>query len=531
MTSEGDRRYTRRIKTVLLASNEAAARALLALTAPSFRDDKRVLAVEVYTPPVGEAVAEARARHGRCPLGVIASDEIAALEALSSGADEAAVLAADDSRRVLGFLERVGLRAGLRREQERTQTSAAQSEKLAALGTVVAGVAHEINNPLTGVLLSIEHLRSALGPLMDGASELDRLSQRGTAVSVAELERVIAVSRTGMPPAEGKAILDDMEQAVTSIAEVVRDLRIFSRTSEGETPQLVEVHAIIDQVVRILGRELADRAVVERDYDPELPALLLPRGRFTQIITNILINANQAISEISRPVHRVRISTRADDESVAISISDTGPGIPQEAVSRVFDPFFTTKREAMGTGLGLSISRSIAQSLGGDLIVESVHGDGATFITILPRRASAAELGSQRRRTPPSRGRRSEHRATVLVVDDDELVLRSMARTLRSGYDVILAADADEAMALLGSGSAADAVVIDLGLSERSAITLHSWLQARDPDLAQATLFTTTVSDDPAYAEFVGTAGRPVLDKPIRRDHLLAALDGLHRSR
>jgi K+-sensing histidine kinase KdpD len=137
-------------------------------------------------------------------------------------------------------------------------------------------------------------------------------------------------------------------------------------------------------------------------------------------ITNILVNAAHALHEVERPVHRVRLVVRADDEAVAVSISDSGPGIAPEAIERIFDPFYTTKRKGRGTGLGLSISRSILHRLGGDLLVESLHGEGATFVALIPRppeQELTAALACARGE-PDARGAKAQ-RPSLLVVDND----------------------------------------------------------------------------------------------------------------
>ena len=122
------------------------------------------------------------------------------------------------------------------------------------------------------------------------------------------------------------------------------------------------VEEIVDHALRLVGRELFHHALLERDYAPDLPKLVVPRNRVTQVMVNVLINAAHAIREVERPAHRMRIRARADDEFVAIGVSDTGPGIPPESLGRIFDPFFTTKRQELGTGLGLPISRSILRA-------------------------------------------------------------------------------------------------------------------------------------------------------------------------
>src|SRR5690606_7873214 len=141
---------------------------------------------------------------------------------------------------------------------------------------------------------------------------------------------------------------------------------------------------VIEPDARIGRRQFGPKTIVEQDYEDGLPELYLPRNRLAQVLTNLLVNAAHATSEMKRDFHQVKASARVDEEHLAISVSDTGPGIPERALEQIFDPFYTTKGEGRGTGLGLSISRSILQHLGGDLVVSSIFGEGATFLCFLP---------------------------------------------------------------------------------------------------------------------------------------------------
>src|SRR5579859_7380930 len=340
--------------TVLLTFDAALAAELLRLAEGlGAHAQSTPPAVEVVQGTPTAAVTHGRQVHGGAPLGFVARSESDALEAVAAGADEAVVPVPGDAHAAVAFLERLAVRASLRREQENRQTTLAQTEKLAALGTVVAGVAHEINNPLAAVLLLVESLKMTLNPLLGAQDELERLVERGTSASIAELERLLDLARTGVPSMEARAMLSEIESAVKTIADIVRDLRIFARADDDEQPRVVDLPELLDQVIRVVGREITTRGHIERDYPPDLPPLALPRTRVAQVFTNILVNAAHAIAEVQRPVHRVRISIRSDSEAIAVSISDTGPGIAAEAINHIFDPFFTTKRVGVGMGLGL----------------------------------------------------------------------------------------------------------------------------------------------------------------------------------
>jgi signal transduction histidine kinase/ActR/RegA family two-component response regulator len=484
------------------------------------------LQVVVVRDSATDAVPRQRSAGGADPLGFVARTEAEAFAAVAAGADEACTLEGLDPERFVAFLDRVALRATQRREAENRHTHAVQAEKLAALGTVVAGVAHEINNPLGIVILNVESTRSNVEPALRAQEEIFRLADRGTLATPDEVRRLADMARAGAAPADVRADLDDVTTALQTIADVVKDLRIFARAGDTEKPEPVYLPDLVDQVLRIVGKQITSVAALERDYGADVPALLLPRSRLTQVLTNLLINAAHAIEEVRRPMHRVRISIRYDNEAIALSISDTGPGIAHDIVERIFDPFFTTKRgerETGGTGLGLSISRSILHDIGGDLIVESVHGAGATFIAVIPTEGRRvvrharfqAALGSA-----PANGRSS-----VLVVEDEEALLRSLATALRQRFHVLLAADGQEAIDLLESGSTPDAILCDINMPVINGFELYDWLLENRPNLARHVVFITANAADEIASSFFSRVEKPVLEKPVTRERLLSAID------
>lgn len=509
---------------LLLVPDSACATTLLKTL--SGRYESEDIRVEIADGGASEVVSRARRQIGGNPLGFVAVDEVAALDALSSGADEVLVWPPRDDSAIHGFFDRVKLRASLRRGQERSSAAAAHAEKLTALGTLVAGVAHEINNPLTALQLSVSACVSLMQPLTKVVSELGVWASRGWGATPEQVQALYTLAQSGAPRVEGKLLLDEMLAASASIASVVRDLRVFARSdSDREEPQLLDPNEVIDQALRLVGRELGTAAHIERDYARELPRVVVPHGRLTQVLVNILVNAIHAIREVERPVHRIRITTRSDGEYVAISISDTGPGIAPEAIGHIFDPFFTTKRTGYGTGLGLSISRSIMHDLGGDLIVESVHGEGATFLALLPIPDPATVRQAYLRSRRPPVQSSAPVKQTVLVVDDDERILKAYARVLAGSCDVLMASDGQEAIDLLSSGSNADALVTELSLPDVDGQALYEWVRRERPKLAARTVFVTAEATRERYKTFLAGIGNTVLTKPVTANALWAALD------
>jgi signal transduction histidine kinase len=472
-----------------------------------------------------QAVAASRERAGSLPIGAIVRDEPSVLAALAGGADEAVALATVDAVSLAVFVDRLELRAGLRAEGQRTQQTFAHSEKLTALGTLVAGVGHEINNPLSAMLLSIEAARRHLLPALELTGEIARAVRRGEPPPEGALDKL---GRLGAAQERASRdavrIFDDIGTAADSIASIVRDLRVFARTDQEEPLELVAVEEIIDQALRLTGHELSQHALLERDYAPDLPKLVVPRNRVTQVIINVLINAAHALREIERPVHRVRVSARADDEFVALAISDTGPGIPSESLERIFDPFFTTKRQDMGTGLGLAISRSILRRLGGDLSVESVYGDGATFVCFLPIPSLDSVRAAWHRSDVVPRAAQRAAASSVLLVDDDERMLRSYVRLLNPVHRLLIAQDGRDAIDLLESGSEPDMVVLELESPGVDGRRLLAWLAEHRPALHKRTLVVTSASGQGQFDAFLSSYQGAVMHKPVRGEELLGEI-------
>jgi two-component system, NtrC family, sensor kinase len=489
----------------------------------------RGIRFHVWSGDVQKVVADHRAIEPSAPIAVITEDEPAALAALGSGADDVLVGGELCPSRLAVLVDRAETRAHLRAENRRLHASFAHSEKLVALGTLVAGVGHEINNPLSAVMLSVEVAQRRVVPVLQAAMELGRARRQGEDVTPL-LDRLVELTQPERATRDALRIFEDIGSAADAIASIVHDLRVFARTDQEELPEPIDVEQLVDHAIRLVGREIMQRGMIERDYAPDLPKLVIPRNRVTQVLVNVLVNAAHAIREVERPVHHVRITARADEDFLAIAISDTGPGIAPESLSRIFDPFYTTKRQELGTGLGLAISRSILRRLGGDLLVESVYGDGATFVCFLP----IPSRDTPRERSAPEKPRSdaapARHSSSVLLVDDDDRILRSYSLLLNPDYRLMTAQDGRDAIELLESGSTPEFAVIelDLPIAEGGRVLWH-WLEEQRPELARNTVIVTGAASKEAFAEFVAGHRGPVLHKPVRGEELLHALAQLSR--
>jgi signal transduction histidine kinase len=263
-------------------------------------------------------------------------------------------------------------------ELERVQAQLVHSEKMASLGQLAAGIAHELNNPAGFIY-------SNMAVLPRYVSRLEQIlsTYEGISLPDSDAERVrVAKNETGYDSilADLTSIAADSYNGAERIREIVQNLRLFSRLDEAEFKQ-VDLHEGIESTLRLLSRYYTSPFItLRRDYG-SLPRVNCYAGQLNQVWMNLLVNAAQAIGD-SRG--EVRIETRGDEQTVSASISDTGNGIAPEHLNKIFDPFFTTKPVGEGTGLGLSISHGIVLRHRGTLNVESALGCGATFTVSLP---------------------------------------------------------------------------------------------------------------------------------------------------
>ena len=272
-----------------------------------------------------------------------------------------------------------------RRLVEERQAQLIQAEKLASLGQMAAGLAHEINNPVSYVtsnLRALDEYVSALGPLLRMLSEW--LAVPGTeprtvsAEQLARMRQLWAQGRLEELLSDMPELLQESLTGTKRIKEIAQSLRVFAREDDGQ-PQAVDLNEELESTLRMVGNELKYKCEVRRDFGP-LPRITCPPTQIVQVFTNLLLNAAQAIETRGE----IRIRTRQQDPEVVVEISDTGKGMTAETLSKLFTPFFTTKPRGQGTGLGLSISRDIVTRQGGRIEVRSEPGKGSTFTVYLP---------------------------------------------------------------------------------------------------------------------------------------------------
>ena len=376
-------------------------------------------------------------------------------------------------------------------DRDRLQQQLLQTERLASVGMLAAGVAHEVNNPLAYALLNLEQ------------------AGRQLAAEPVDLAAVRAAVR-------------DAADGARRVQTIVRDLRTFARGA-GDDVKAVDVNAVVETALHLVGNELGLRARVERASAPVAP-VLANADRLAQVLVNLLMNAAQALPEGRANDHVVRVTTGQSDGVVRVSVCDSGAGISPEHLPRLFDPFFTTKPPGMGTGLGLAICHSIVASFGGRIEVTSHVAVGSVFTVSLPAHAMSSAPPAADDAAPAAVGEASVRRRLLVV--EDERNMRSVLDTLLGErFDVTAVATGYDAQKVLAVDDGWDIILCDLLMPIVSGMDLHDWVRARDPSLADRMVFMTGGAyTERAVALLDGSPGRWI-EKPFEFDALTALID------
>ena len=357
------------------------------------------------------------------------------------------------------------------------------ADRLAALGMLVAGIGHEINNPAAYVSLGVQQI----------ARHLRQARVESSADARATVERVLP-------------ILDDVTAGVHRIAEIVGELKLFARDPGAEDRAPLDLNGIVRSSASLVQAELRSRARLTLELG-ELPPVPGSWARLSQVVLNLLINAAQAIAPGAAEANEVAVSTSRVGDEVRIVVRDSGCGISAHDQQRIFNPFFTTKPVGDGTGLGLAISYDIVRRLGGAIAVASEPGRGSRFTVTLPWVATAPT------RVEPSVAA-VEASGRVLVIDDERPLSAAIARELSARMKVVLVHSGAEALAELARDRF-DAVLCDLRMPGLSGAEVYRVTRARDRWQAERFVFMTGAAGAADEAKFLRDSERPVLEKPF----------------
>ena len=382
-------------------------------------------------------------------------------------------------------------------ERSEMFTRMAVADRLRSVGTLAAGVAHEINNPLAFIVSNLALLADEL-PLLFGE----------------DTRHLARLDRAGI-----EDLLRDAREGAARVSAIVRDLRALARPDDATTTT-VDVAKVLASSIRMASNELRHRASVVEHFEPA-PSVQGNESRLGQVFLNLLVNAAQAIPEgrVDDNEVRVRLAAAADGRHTIVEIEDTGAGIPALVLGRIFDPFFTTKPAGVGVGLGLAISHQIVRSMAGEISVTSTPGHGARFRIVFP--AATAQIAPARVPSVVTAGAA----ARVLMIDDEAAVGRSTRALLAPDYDITPVTRAAEGLALLAADARFDAILCDLMMPEMSGIEFYQQLSRTAPAYLNRVVFLTGGAFTERARGFLATVSQPHLEKPLREQDLRRAIE------
>ncbi|MEM6790890.1 MAG: ATP-binding protein [Myxococcota bacterium] len=373
-------------------------------------------------------------------------------------------------------------------ERRRLQARVERAERLATVGMLVAGVAHEVNNPLAYTISNLE---------------------------------VIANHLVAQDDADLQEAIHDALAGAQRVKDIVGDLRAFNRVDDEIS--VLEPNRVVVQALRMAQSEVAHRARLRRD----LGAVTNLRGnesRLVQVVLNLVVNAAQAMrGEATDPDRNwIRIRTWQADEEVCIAIEDNGPGIDRENLERIFDPFFTTRKGQGGTGLGLAICNSLVQQMGGFIEVDSTPGSGSRFVVRLP----SVDLAAPTPPAPVSGSRTLKpvgRRLCIVVIDDERAIVRSIKRLIGDVAKVHEAHSVTAARDRLQNLDSVDVILCDLVLDDGSGVEVGDWLRTEHPEYVDKLVYMTGMAHPDARAEL----GAPLLTKPFSKEVLVDMIESV----
>lgn len=375
-------------------------------------------------------------------------------------------------------------------DQRMLQEQLIQSEKMSAIGQLVSGVAHELNNPLAGI--------------------------------AAFAQLLLAEKRV---PPEQRTAAETIYTESRRASRIVQNLLTFARQHRAEKG-LTSINQVLDDTLELRSYELRVRGIdLTRDYGETLPDTMADAHQLQQVFLNLVTNAEQAMERLPRQAHRLTVRTRRAAAHLRIEVEDTGSGIPANLLDRIFNPFFTTKPAGSGTGLGLSISLGIVREHEGRIWAENVPSAGARFVIELPLVAGRTSGET----TTSTTAAYLADRLHILVVDDEMSVRVALQRYLTArGHDVEATASGQDALARL-QANAYDAVIVDMRMPDLSGEQLYRELAANDTEHARRVIFTTGDLVSEAMRQFVDSTGRPCVVKPFEFSSFDAALPAARR--
>jgi signal transduction histidine kinase len=419
--------------------------------------------------------------------------EETAVEAMRAGVHD--FLLKGHLRRLVVAIERELRDADMRAERARIQEQLLIANRMVSVGTLAAGAAHEINNPLSAVAGNLHVIKQDFEAL---------LHELVTPSGATERAALIATASASFRQASA-----DAEEGAERVRLIALDLRVFSHPDEDRRDS-VDIQKVLESSIRMARNHLQGRARLVRDFG-DVPKVLANEARLGQVFLNLVVNAAQAIAEGQEEHNAITVTTRYDGKMVTVDITDTGSGIGPEILPRIFDVFFTTKKVGVGTGLGLSICHRIVTALGGRIEVKSQAGKGTTFrVSLVPSTIESSDAVAAQTMSSPPEGRR----AAVLVVEDEPALGRVLPRLLAQ-HQVTVVTRAREALARIAAGEVYDTILCDLMMPEMTGMEFYDALLQLRPDLVSRIVFMSGGTFNPGTRAFLERIPNHRIDKPI----------------
>ncbi len=373
------------------------------------------------------------------------------------------------------------------RDLQQTERRLFQADKIASIGMLTAGVAHEINNPLAFLMPNVETIHGWLEALPAGTPMPEGLESR----------------------TEIMDLVGECGEGLTRIRDIVRQLSLFSRQDVPD-PERVQVSSLVRTLVQFTSSEIKHHAELSFELDDSCFVLACP-GHLHQVLLNLLVNAARAIP--SETEGRIHLSVKQESGIVAIAVSDNGVGIAPGDIRKIFEPFYTTRRGAEGTGLGLSVSLELSKKMGGTIEVESVLGQGTTMTLRLP-------LSHERAARPRQATGRDEDSiegrgSSILLLDDEEATLKTFQRVLAHDHQVFAFSNGDDALAWLRVHDLPSLLLCDIMMPEMSGPEFYEAARKLHPQIGGRTLFMTGGAVTKDAQDFLTQHASQVRFKPM----------------
>jgi len=393
-------------------------------------------------------------------------------------------------------------------------------DRLRTVGRLAAGLAHEVNNPLTFVLANLESLRESHQAIRRFIRTLRVDLSTREAITPQSFEQITADANLQEVIDDAADMLTDCYKGMHRIQDIARSLGTFSRADDTQA-EMIDITRIVDDACAMVFNQIRYRARLVKRFEP-VPMIAAFPGRIAQALVNLLTNAAESIDGGAYEKHRIVVSTRLEGDHVIVAVTDTGAGIHEDDRARIFTPGFTTKAHEGSMGLGLSSCKRVAKEHGGTLEVHHLPDCGTRFELLLPVDTGLHAVEQRRESRPISEA--PLKRARVLIVDDDAMVLSALRRRLRRRYDTVTVLGGVEALARLSEDPGFDSIVCDLMMPEVDGKSFYDAIQKDHPQLADRIVFMSGGAFTPRLRRFAAAVPNPVLQKPVSREDLESML-------